>query len=390
MAENGATSRVRLEEEERTRLQAGAALSTDKKLIQREHHLDPDDFRTEFHRDYTRIIHSRAFRRLRHKTQVFIHPQNDHLCTRLEHSLHVASVAMTIARALRLNEDLVTAIAVGHDLGHAPFGHKGEKSLNALVKRHGLSFSHELHSLRLVDHLESPYREYAGLNLTFAVRDGIACHYGEGFELSLSPDRDKSPDSLLSMVSGEARPMTLEGCVVRWADKVAYLGRDLEDALTLSIIRQEDIPGIVRERLGTTNREIIANLVHELALSGDERDCISIRTEMHDALNEFYQFNMKSIYQTDEATRHYKQIDRAVVFLFEFLCTRLDEADGDIKPFESAQETCLKIFAQFLEEDVRNWQTESAPQLVLDFIAGMTDSFFVNSFTELFLPRSSV
>ncbi|KKK85961.1 hypothetical protein LCGC14_2768020, partial [marine sediment metagenome] len=221
-----------------------ATLSTDARCIQRQHPFQPDDFRLAYHHDFTRIVHSRPFRRLRHKTQVFISPSNDHICTRLEHSLYVASVAETIARALRLNEDLVRAIALGHDLGHAPFGHKGEKVLNDCAKEFGSEFSHELHSLRVVEHLESPYLEqgHPGLNLTFAVRDGIACHYGEGFERELAPDRLKKPKDLANMKRGEALPATLEGCVVRWADKVAYLGRDLEDAVQLGLFGWEDMP----------------------------------------------------------------------------------------------------------------------------------------------------
>ena len=390
MAGAGTEPRVRLEREEHTRLQCGAAFSTDKKLIQREYHLDPDDFRTQFHRDYTRIIHSRAFRRLRHKTQVFIAPKNDHVCTRLEHSLYVASVATTIARALELNEDLVRAIAAGHDLGHAPFGHKGEKSLAEIVKEYGMSFSHELHSLRVVDHLESPYPEHRGLNLTFAVRDGIACHCGEKFEQRLEPDRAKSPSDLGATVPGKSRPATLEGCVVRWADKVAYLGRDMEDAITLGIIQPEDVPMTVRKTLGCSNREIIGSLVRELARGRSSDDCISIDKEMHAALNEFREFNFENIYHTEEATHHFRQIDRAAKFLFEFLLDQLSKAKGDAEKLVSSPEQCLQIFAEFLTDDVREWKSGEEPRLVLDFIAGMTDSFFIDSFVQLFLPQSSV
>ena len=151
--------RRELEKRERRALRKDASFSDDKRLIVRQHAYEPDDFRMEFHRDYTRIIHSRAFRRLRHKTQVFIDPRNDHLCTRIEHSLHVASVGTTIARSLHLNEDLVRAIAVGHDLGHAPFGHEGERTLGRIAEPLGLAFHHELHSLRVVDKLDSPYPE---------------------------------------------------------------------------------------------------------------------------------------------------------------------------------------------------------------------------------------
>ena len=252
-----------------------AARSDDLQLIERTYaETDgPCQFRLAFHRDYTRLLHSRAFRRLHHKTQVFVAPKNDHLCTRLEHSLYVASIAKTIARVLELNEDLVQAIAIGHDLGHAPFGHEGEKFLCKLAQANGLDgFTHELHGLRVVDRLDSPYLKrqgFPGLNLTFAVRDGIACHCGERFERILKPDFGKQPSELLTMERGTAAPATLEGCVVRWSDKISYLGRDLEDAYTLELAKPEQVPKSVRERLGVTNREMINHLIEDLSAVQD-------------------------------------------------------------------------------------------------------------------------
>jgi dGTPase len=309
----------------------------------------------------------------------------------MEHCLYVASVATTIARALHLNEDLVQTIAVGHDLGHAPFGHKGERSLNSIAKKHDLQFSHELQSLRVVDLLESPYApRHPGLNLTFAVRDGIACHYGEGFEERLRPDRTKRASDLRSMKRGEAAPATLEGCVVRWADKIAYLGRDLEDALLLKLVKVGDIPASVRKGLGKTNREIIGSLVSELVENGTGNETLTVSAETHQALNDFYDFNMTRIYQTDTATRHFKQIDRATKTLFSFLLEELDSARGNLGTLRKPGGICLPVFADFLGEDVIDWRAQKKPRLVIDFIAGMTDSFFTQSFTEVFLPRSTV
>ncbi|MBN1344273.1 MAG: dNTP triphosphohydrolase [Phycisphaerae bacterium] len=365
---------------------------TDERAAHRSYPQPKDEFRTDFQRDYTRIIHSRAFRRLRHKTQVFIDPRNDHICTRMEHSLHVASVASTIAQALKLNVDLVRAIAVGHDLGHAPFGHKGERSLNAIAEKHDLSFSHELHSLRVVDYLESPYPDHHGLNLTFAVRDGIACHYGEGFEQELRPERQKPYDALLTMTRGKARPATLEGCVVRWADKIAYLGRDLEDALSLDIVREDDVPQEARDILGTSNRDIIHSLVSDLVKQGIDGDSLSVSKPVHDALNIFYSFSREKIYKTFEVTRSFEQIDRAMRVVFEFLLDCLAKAQGDLSSLKKREqrEPCLKVFVSFLEEDVREWDKQRREQLVIDFIAGMTDSFFTRAFVELFLPSETV
>ena len=301
----GVRRRQDLEAHEKKELRAGAALSTNPTLCQREYPQEPDEFRLAFQRDYTRVIHSRAFRRLRHKTQVFISPRNDHLCTRLEHSLHVASVAATIARALSLNEDLVRAIAVGHDLGHAPFGHEGERTLHKIAVERCLEFCHEFHSLRIVDRLDSPYHDHVGLNLTFAVRDGIACHYGEGFEEKLEPDTSKLPEQLVGMCKeqrGHVQPATIEGCVVRWSDKIAYLGRDLEDALEIKQIEETSVPELVRERLGTKNREIINALIVDL-VENSSNTSLQVSNDTHEALNELYKFNMDEIYLS-EVTLH--------------------------------------------------------------------------------------
>lgn len=382
--------RAVFQEQEKQCLQRHATPSTCSRAVHRVFPQEEDDFRTPFQRDYTRIIHSRPFRRLHHKTQVFISPNNDHLCTRMEHSLHVASVAQTIARALRLNEDLVRAIAVGHDLGHAPFGHKGEETLRSIVRDRGLTFYHELHSLRVVDFLESPYHGHNGLNLTFAVRDGIVCHYGEGFEKELSPDRNKLPNDLENTVRGESRPATLEGCVVRWADKVAYLGRDFEDALSVELVkRREDLPGAVKKTLGKTNREIINSLVRELCqtTNGDD-DRIRVGDDVHGALNELYAFNMDTIYRSPEVTKHFGQIDRAMESLFKFLLDVLKDIKNE-RILSKSPWTTLKIYGDFLNNDVRSWRAETKERLVLDFIAGMTDSFFNMSFRELFWPRST-
>lgn len=395
MSDQEKCPREELEAREKTALQERAALSTDPKYARRQFALRSDQFRTQFHRDYTRIIHCRAFRRLRHKTQVFISPQNDHLCTRLEHSLHVASVATTIARALKLNQDLVAAIAVGHDLGHAPFGHAGEKVLNDIAKDHELQFSHESQSLRVVDVLESPYRGHPGLNLTFAVRDGIVCHYGEGFEPNLQPDRGKTPSTLRNTERGKSRPATLEGCVVRWADKVAYLGRDLEDALTLRLVKRREIPSKVRNRLGITNRRIIASLVEELVHNGTGGDRLCVRKRIHAALNDLYKFNMRRIYQSGAATQDQHKLEPAMRLMFERLLDEYNTGDWQRwKPSSrrSSSVDCLYIFGEFLKKDLRKMDKtkDLGPQLVLDFIAGMTDSFFIRSFTDLCLPQGTV
>ncbi len=401
------TPRWVIEEREKKHLHEKATSSTDERYTARRHSYKLDEIRPEFQRDYTRIIHCRAFRRLRHKTQVFISPKNDHLCTRMEHSIYVASVSQTIARALRLNEDLVAAIAMGHDLGHAPFGHEGERTLNKLAQGVGLRFEHELHGLRVVDFVERMYPNQNGLNLTFAVRDGIVCHYGEGFEKELSPDRSKGPDYKLSKtVKGQSRPATLEGCVVRWADKVAYLGRDLEDAIEAEIVLSEsDLPPNVRRTLGisdkqTINKQIINTLVNELhSRSSVEEDRLAVGDDVHGALNELYAFSMERVYKSPQVMRHFVQVKRAVNVMFEFLLKQLKDCQGDIERLAHSGTSCrekdesgsaMGVFVEFLRDDIGNWQGERPEQLVIDFIAGMTDSFFNEAFSQFFLPKSTV
>lgn len=380
--------RLRLERLDRDTLCDQAALSSDARYAQRVHATEPDDVRPAFHRDTTRILHSRAFRRLRHKTQVFISPVNDHLCTRMEHCLHVASVATTIAQVLRLNVDLVNAIAIGHDLGHAPFGHTGERCLASLAHEHGIDFSHELHSLRIIDEIESPYVDHPGLNLTFAVRDGIACHYGEGFEQTLAPDRTKSPDALLNMQRGRATPATLEGCVVRWADKIAYMGRDLEDALALGIIRIDEVPADATRVLGASNATIISRLVRELIRHGIDDDRLSVSDEAHQALETLYRFSFERIYLSEVARRSDAQIERAMRVLFDALLDELDHGAGDSARLRE-REPYLDVFADFLETCVRRDRATPHARIVVDFIAGMTDAFFTKTCGELLLPRDT-
>lgn len=392
---DSACPREEVEAREQEILSPHATFSSDERATRREHDLQKCPFRTDFQRDYTRIIHSRPFRRLRHKTQVFIAPQNDHICTRIEHHLHVASVAATIAQAVGLNVDLVRAIAIGHDLGHAPFGHKGERSLDKIVKQHGLSFTHELHSLRMVDVLESPYLpKHRGLNLTFAVRDGIACHCGERFDERLSPDLEKTPEALLTMERG-APPATLEGCVVRWADKIAYLGRDFEDAITLNIVNREELPNTVKRVLGSSNREMINCLIRELVQNGVNGNTLFVSGEVCEAIDKLYEFNMARIYRSEEAEKTSKQVDRSMEIMFRLLMESLDSADKDLNKIASRDEaenqsSCWGVFRSFLEKDLQDWVAASHARIVLDFLAGMTDSFFCKACAECFLPKSAV
>lgn len=221
-----------------------------------------EDLRGAFFRDSTAIIHSYPFRRLKHKTQVFFAPKNDHICTRIEHVMHVASISATLCRALQLDTDLAWAAGLGHDLGHTPFGHLGESILSSIMKEKKIgngTFCHEIYSLRVVDHLT---KHGEGLNLTYGVRDAIVNHCGERFEKAITPDF--SFKDLGQITSRTLYPSTWEGCVVRMSDKIAYMGRDMEDALYLKLITPESIPkGVLRE-LGSSNSAIIDRLVTDV------------------------------------------------------------------------------------------------------------------------------
>ena len=249
-----------------------------------------EDVRGSYYRDTTAIIHSSAFRRLKHKTQVFFAPSNDHICTRMEHVLHVASIASTICRPLGLDTELAWAIGMGHDLGHTPFGHVGERIISKLSKERGFGeFEHEINSLRVVDFLSN---NGSGLNLTYAVRDGIVCHNGEDIRKRIVPTYEiKDLDAIESRKG--LIPSTFEGAVVRFSDSIAYLGRDYEDAKRLGILKGLSLPDIVKERLGESNGSIINTLVNDLIDGASVEKGIGFSDEIFEAVSAFSDFNYK-------------------------------------------------------------------------------------------------
>ena len=305
---------------------------------------DPCPLRTEFQRDRDRIVHSKSFRRLKHKTQVFIAPSGDHYRTRLTHTLEVAQIARTIARALRLNEDLVEAISLGHDLGHTPFGHAGEKVLNELLEN---GFHHSKQSLRVVDHLE---KDGMGLNLTLEVRDGIL-HHSKGFGPIL-PD----PDS---------RPLTLEAEVVRISDVIAYVNHDLDDALRAGLIRESEIPSIVLRVLGKSHSERINTLVSSVIKSTIKLDYeyIAIDEDVLGALEE----------------------------LRKFLILRVYNHPFVVREVEKSEKIIKDLFYLFLENEElmkTKWFNPSDPLeiRVADYISGMTDRYALKLYSDYFIP----
>jgi dGTPase len=298
---------------------------------------EPDcGLRTPFQRDRDRIVHSKAFRRLKHKTQVFVLPAGDHYRTRLTHTLEVTQVSRTVARALRLNEDLVEAIGLGHDLGHPPFGHIGEEALHrCLAERFGSSFLHHEHSLRVVDTLE---RDGAGLNLTRAVRDGIVSHSG------------RAPE-----------PSTLEGMIVRLMDRVAYINHDIDDAVRAGVIAPEDLPSEPIAVLGDSGPRRIDALVHDLVEHSEAAGEIVQGETIGGAMAELREFMFGRVYLGPEATREHAKIHGVVRVLFDHYCAHPEEIPDSIPAGDVARR-------------------------VTDYMAGMTDRYCIRAFEQLSVP----
>jgi dGTPase len=362
-------------------------------------HLEaPDDIRTCFERDDHRILHAKPFRRLRNKTQVFFSPENDHITTRMDHSLYVATIARTICRALSLNDDLAYAIALGHDLGHAPFGHSGERILNDMLLRHlpdasrRPAWSHEAQSLRVVDHLSRVSgRDFPGLNLSYEVRDGIRCHCGESREPVIHP-RPASDERDPSRFEGrETTPITLEGCVVRMADRIAYLGRDYEDAQVALGALLPPLPPRVGAALGVDNRGIINTLVRDIIeRNGRHREEIGFSDEVQEAALELRDFNYRHIYGQERLEAYRVKADGILVRIFEeahALLARTPRGDWDrVDPEHPFHQQSL---ARFISGAAYDWETEPA-LAVVDWISLMSDGFAFKVFASMVLPEPLV
>jgi dGTPase len=343
-----------------------------------------EDYRGNYFRDTTAIIHSYPFRRLKHKTQVFFSPKNDHICTRIEHVMHVATISSTICRALGLNSDLAWAISLGHDLGHPPFGHAGEQILSRLHPS-GSGFHHELYSLRIVDHLAG-YGQ--GLNLTYAVRDGIAGHCGESFEQELSPDHQlKNLDALKKL---DIKPATWEGCVVRFSDKIAYMGRDFEDAVQLKLIERGSMPEKTVKILGRRNSDIIDTLVNDLIKTSAGKNSLAFSDEIFDAVIELKDFNYKNIYKNPALESLHKYFERIILSLHDYLTEIFSAFSTDFALYKKENNPVALRFADYLEKmQVFYENTDgSYSNLVFDYIAGMTDDYAADCIREIMIPGS--
>ena len=341
-----------------------------------------EDLRGPYFRDQTAIIHSGAFRRLKHKTQAFFAPENDHICTRIEHVLHVATIAETICKGLNnagwhLDTEIAYAAGLGHDLGHAPFGHSGEKALDMLCES---GFVHEINSLRVVDKLTNNGQ---GINLTFAVRDGILCHCGEKFEQYLEPDI--SITDLCQKTSPDRIPATWEGCAVRFADKIAYFGRDIEDALIAKIIKKEDIPERISNELGSSNGEIINTLVIDLIENSSKQGKIGFSDRYYQLMVEIKDFNYQKIYTSIDKSNNEKYCINIIKAIYSHLLQNYDE-------IVNGNENTLILdssFQRYVSNMSLLYDDENADktQIVVDYVSGMTDNYALASFKEITLPK---
>ena len=305
----------------------------------RENYEPECEIRTCFQRDIDRIIHCKTFRRLKHKTQVFLSPEGDHYRTRLTHTFEVARVSRTIARGLLLNEDLAEAIALAHDFGHAPFGHAGERALNEILSEKG-GFKHNEQSLRIVDRIE---KNAEGLNLTYETRDGILCH------------------------TGEKEPSTLEGCVVRISDRIAYVNHDLDDALRAGILSQANIPDEILRVLGETNGKRINTLILDLINESKESSAIAHSPQIAFLFNAFREFMYENVYLNMEAKSEESKVFGILNEIFKYY----------IKMPEELPEEYRYISLQ-----------DGLERAIGDYISGMTDNYAVHVYEKLFIPEA--
>ena len=363
---------------------SGLACPSAQSLRRRPDPLVESGHRQSFQVDADRILHSLAYTRYIDKTQVFSLVENDHITHRVLHVQLVSKISRTIGRLLALNEDLIEAIALGHDLGHAPFGHDGETHLSELSQAHGLSpFVHPVQSVRALDLLEGKGK---GLNLSLQVLDGILCHDGEADRTDLIPERDKDWGRFRAELGAkerdpglELRPMTLEGCVVRLADTIAYIGRDLEDAIRLGLITREELPPEAARTLGRTNGTIVFRLVEDLLASSLDQEGIGFSPPVAQALRELKNFNRARIYNNPEIKTHGPRIKSFFALLFQ---TYLDQ-------ILNKDEKSL-IISDFLSDMEPSYLDRTPPaMMVRDFMAGMTDDFFLTQ-AQRTIPSSPI
>lgn len=363
-----------------------------------------NDIRSEFERDYNRILHCNAYRRMKHKTQVFFSPENDHICTRIEHVMHVESVSYTIAKYLGLNTELTKAIATGHDIGHSPFGHEGERILSQISERDiGEKFLHERNGMEFVDKielLEDINKNKQNLNLTYAVRDGIISHCGEIDENCLKP-REENINLNNYKVPNQYSPYTWEGCVVKISDKISYLGRDIEDAISLGILDEKlkDLYKILQSKEVINNTVIINHLIWDLCENSTPEKGLCFSDETFNLLKEIKDFNYKHIYTARKikpAIRYFS------IVLNEIYFTLKSTYDGKntaykMRKLKKMYPEVVGNFQEWLEnywnqqrkndnqnDIIVNMDDEkSFSKAIIYYISGMTDNFAIDTYNKI-------
>ena len=344
-----------------------------------------EDYRQPFSADVDRILHSSAYTRYIDKTQVFYLIKHDHITHRVLHVQLVSKIARSIGRFLGLNEDLIEAIALGHDIGHTPFGHDGEKFLSELCRASGIGyFQHNVQSVQFLERVE---RKGKGWNLCLQTLDGILCHDGEIHNQKLKPARDKTFETIDQEMAAKKTdpeikliPMTQEGCVVRMADTIGYIGRDIEDAIRLNMIERSDLPAECVERLGDTNGTIVYNLVTDIINSSFQNIYTAFSPEVSAALERLKKFNLEHIYMNPKIKSQTDTIKKLFGILFERF---LDD-------IEKENRTSV-IFTSFLEDMSQDYiANHNSGEIVRDFIAGMTDQYFLRLCPQDMVPKTKI
>lgn len=340
--------------------------------------LNDNDIRPNFFRDTDRIIYSLSYTRYIDKTQVFSNKRNDHISKRIIHVQFVSKIARTIGRALGLNEDLIEAAALGHDIGHVPFGHVGERYLNDISLRYNEGyFMHNVQSVRTLEFLEDHGQ---GKNLTIQTLDAILCHNGEFVQAEYKP-RVKTKEEFIKDYEScyteekyykKLVPMTLEGCVVRISDIIGYLGRDIEDAVRLGVFDKSEIPESIKEILGNSNKDIVSTITNDIINNSIGKDYISMSPNIYQAIKDLKEFNQEHIYDKANSDKEKKHIEIMFNTLFDSLFKALEEND--------TENNIYKIYLNDMSEEYIN--NTSNARKVIDYISGMTDDFFIEEYKK--------
>lgn len=358
----------------------------------RKSRVDFKDPRGPFFHDQTKIVHSMPFRRLKKKTQVFFSPENDHICTRIEHVIHVATIATTICKGLKnqnneqwgfLNENMAYAIGLGHDLGHAPFGHEGEKTISEILKT---KFYHEIQGYRVTQHVYD-------LNLTYGVKDGIISHNGEKFDTKLKPSGPKKDLNKIKKIK-KLIPATYEGCIVRFSDKIAYLSRDWEDAIKLHLVKRNDLPNKIKKTLSyfkggkINNASIINNLVLDLINNSKDSEYVSFSKDVNTAFHLLKEYNYDKIYYNSKLDDYKSYVHKIIKGLYNHLNQLYGNFGTNYSKYKN-EKILDSSFGNFMKVREKLYKKEEAAieEIIIDYISGMTDDFALKCMKEISIPE---